>query len=262
MVDSCRECKQCRLDNEQYCHTGCVWTYNCKFKYGVENGNDSYGGYCKNIVVSKDFCLKIPANLDLAAATPLLCAGITVYSPMMQFGLKPEMKAAVVGLGGLGHMGVKIMKAMGCHTTVISRGTGKKVDACTNLKADAFIDSTNDEEMKAAAGSLDFMICTVSSVFSVQTYMDLLACDGKMILVGVPGNTCEVQGPSLIHQRRILTGSLIGGVKETQDMLDFCGKHDIVCDVEMVTADEIETAYDRTVASDVKYRFVIDTSTI
>jgi uncharacterized zinc-type alcohol dehydrogenase-like protein len=262
MVDSCRTCNSCRKGDEQYCSTGAVFTYNSKLKYNVENGADTYGGYSKHIVIDASFALKVPTNLDLAAATPLMCAGITMYSPMINFGLQPHMKFAVAGLGGLGHVGVKLGHAFGCHTTCISRGTSKKDTAINHLGADAYIDATSEEEMKAAAGTLDFVISTISAQYDVASYLNLLKPDGKFIVVGVPPGDVSLQLGGLIGGRRTLAGSLIGGVRETQDMLDFCGRHNITCDIELITADRINEAYDRTVASDVKYRFVIDTASI
>lgn len=229
MVDSCRSCRSCLKGSEQYCATGCVWTYNGTYKYEVETGNPTFGGYSKHIVVDKSFALTIPKSLDLAGATPLLCAGITMYSPMMHYGLRPNMKLGIVGLGGLGHMGVKLGKAFGCHTTVISRGQSKKEDSLNNLGADAFIDSTNAEEMANAAKSLDFIISTVSAKFDIGSYLNLLDIDGKFILVGVPPEEIGVHFSGLIHARRILGGSLIGGVRETQEMLDFCGEYFLHC---------------------------------
>jgi uncharacterized zinc-type alcohol dehydrogenase-like protein len=261
MVDSCRSCGNCKKGSEQYCETGMVSTYNSTHKYGVESGTDTYGGYAQSIVVDKAFALKIPMNLDLAAATPLLCAGITVYSPMMQYGLRPNMRLGIIGLGGLGHMGVKLGKAFGCHTTVISRGEGKKDDSLNNLKAHAYLDSKNAEQMEEAAKSLDFIICTVSAEFDPTLYLNLLDIDGKFIVVGAPPAPVALGLPSLIFSRRMIGGSLIGGVQETQEMLDFCGRYNIVCDIEMIGATGLDESYNRCVAGDVKYRFVVDTST-
>jgi len=201
-------------------------------------------------------------NLDLAGATPLLCAGITTFSPLMHFGLTPVHRFAVVGLGGLGHMGVKFGKAFGAHTTVISRGTSKRDLAMTQLGADAFLDSTDEAAMTAAAGSFDFILNAVSAQHDLSAYIGLLDTDGKMVVVGVPPSELGLRYGSLIFGRKSICGSLIGGVKETQQMMDFCGRKNIVCDIEMINADYISTAYDRTIASDVKFRFVIDTTSI
>jgi len=269
MVDSCRSCVNCRRGNEQYCSNGFVGTYNGRHKYCIEcspgdpgSGTPTYGGYSKHIVVDQAFVLLIPSTLDLAAATPLLCAGITVYSPMIHFGLRPNMKFGVVGLGGLGHMAVKIGVAFGCHTTVISRGISKREDSLNLLKAHAFLDSTNESDMRAAASSFDFIISSVSAKFNVGMYLGLLEADGKFIVVGAPPDALDVGASQLIFGRKTFAGSLIGGIAETQEMLDFCGRNGIVCDIETIEANKITESYDRAVASDVKYRFVIDVATI
>jgi len=267
MVDSCRSCANCRKGEEQYCFTGMTGTYNSKYKYphsaeyNEDGGAPTYGGYSQKIVVDKNYVLKIPDNLDLAAATPLLCAGITVYSPMMHYGLRSNMKFGVIGLGGLGHMAAKFGVGFGCHTTIISRGTAKKEGALNDLKVDAYLDSKNAEEMKAAAGSLDFILCTAAADYDLNEYVSLLGHDGKFVVVGVPSSPRPLFMFPLIGRRVQLGGSLIGGIQETQEMLDFCGKKNIVCDIEMVNGTQIDDAYKRTVAGDVKYRFVIDTST-
>ena len=260
MVDSCRACTQCKLSEEQFCANGCTFTYNGMHTYdhSVEKGQPTYGGYSKHIVVDQAFVLSIPSNLDLAAAAPLLCAGITTYSPLMKFGLKPGMRFGVAGLGGLGHMGVKFGKAMGCHTTVISRGTGKRSAALDKLKADAYLDIKDDDAVKEAKGKFDFILNTISADYDVNQYIDLLSFEGKMIFVGVPPNKQPLHLGGLIFQRKMIGGSLIGGIKETQEMLDFCGKHNIVCDIELVTAEKIDEMYDRVVKADVQYRAVID----
>lgn len=260
-VDSCRNCRNCRQGKEQYCLSGYVGTYNSKYKYCIECGNNTYGGYSKHIVVDRAFALKIPNSLDLAAATPLLCAGITVYSPMMHFGLRSNMKFGVVGLGGLGHMAAKFGVAFGCHTTVISRGMSKRDSSINELKVHDFIDSTNTEQMAANRGTFDFLICTISAAYDLRTYLKLLHTDGKFIVVGAPPSPVEVSCSQLIGSRVLVAGSLVGGLPETQEMLDFCGRHNITCDIELIGAKDIDQSYDRTVASDVKYRFVIDTST-
>ena len=268
MVDSCRSCKNCSAGDEQYCRNGAVFTYNSKFKYphcvecNSEGGNPTYGGYSEAIVVDQRFVVSIPSNLDLAAATPLLCAGITVYSPMIHYGLSPNMRLAVAGLGGLGHMAVKIGLAFGCHVTVLSRGTSKKHDVLNNLKAHAFVDVTNEEEVRAAGGSFDFIVDTISAKHDVNMYVGLLAVDGKFIVVGASPEQLEFNPSAFIFGRKVLGGSLIGGVRETQEMLDFCGRHNITCDIERISAKDINVAYERTLKSDVKYRFVIDAKTL
>jgi len=264
MVDSCRSCTNCRRGEEQYCANSCVYTYNSvhRFAHCVECGTPTYGGYSKAIVVNQDFVLSIPSNLDLAAATPLLCAGITLYSPLIRFGLQANKKLGIVGMGGLGHMGVKLGVAMGSHTTVISRGTSKKETSLNDLHAHAFIDSTNAEEMNAVAGTFDLIICTISAKYDIVPYLKLLRTDGQFVVVGVPPESIPLAAHNLVNQRLSLAGSLIGGIRETQEMLDFCGRNDIVCDIELINADYINQAYDRAVNSDVKYRFVIDTASI
>jgi len=214
------------------------------------------------VVVAEGYICSIPANLDLAAATPLLCAGITMYSPMIHYGLQPSQRFAVVGLGGLGHMGAKLGVAFGAHTTVISRGSGKRESALGELKVHAYLDSTDVDAMTAAAGSFDFIIDTVSAEHDMGALLRLLDTDGKLILVGAPPTPLSIAAFSLIPRRKTLAGSMIGGIKETQDMLDFCGRHNITCDIEQIDASRINEAYDRTVRSDVKYRFVIDCDTI
>jgi alcohol dehydrogenase (NADP+) len=268
MVDSCRDCRYCRKNEEQYCSTGCVFTYNSRAKYphmeeyNAEGGAPNHGGYSKTIVVDQSFVLSIPSNLDLAAATPLLCAGITTYSPLIHFGLNPSHRFGVLGLGGLGHMGVKFGKAFGAHTTVISRGTAKRDSALNELGAHAYLDSTNAEEFAAAAGTFDFILDTVSAVHDIRAVLSLLTVDGKLVMVGLPPEPLSIGAGAFINKRKTVSGSMIGGVAETQDMLDFCGRNDIVCNIELINASQINEAYERTIAADVKYRFVIDVSTI
>ena len=222
MVDSCRQCKNCTKGYEQFCTpSGCVFTYNSRFKYkhcaeyDDQGGAPTYGGYSQAIVVDEKFALSMPPNLDLAAATPLLCAGITTYSPMKHQGLKSTDKFAVIGLGGLGHMALKFAKAWGCHTTVISRGKGKK-ESALSLGADNFIDSTNPDEMKAASGSINFIINCVAADHDIASYMELLDVHGKMVLVAIPPSQLPLKAFHLIHGDKTLAGSLIGGIAETQ----------------------------------------------
>jgi len=268
IVDSCRSCDNCRHGEENYCAKGMVGTYNSKHKYAhcveynVDGGAPTYGGYSQTIVVDHNYVLSIPENLDLAAATPLLCAGITTYSPLMHFGLKPNQTFAVNGLGGLGHMAAKFGVAWGADTTIISRGTGKKAGALAELKVHHFIDSTNEDELKESAGKFDFILDTVSAVHDIPTLVGLLKTNGKLILVGAPPGPLNFSGLQLIMGRKTIAASLIGGIQETQEMLDFCGRHNITCDIEMISADQINVAYERTLKSDVKYRFVIDNATL
>jgi len=268
MVGSCGDCQSCREGNEQYCSTGMVGTYNSREKYPhmaeytPEGGAPTYGGYSKSIVVNHKFVVSIPENLNLAAAAPLLCAGITMYSPMIHFGLRPNHKVAILGLGGLGHMGAKLAVAMGCHTTVVSRGTGKKASALSDLKVHGYVDSSNVDEFKGAMGSFDFIIDTISADHDIASYIGLLKTNGKLCSVGAPPAALKMPATPLIFGRRSWCGSLIGGVRETQEMLDFCGRHNITCEIEMINANEIDVAYERTIKGDVKYRFVIDTASM
>lgn len=268
MVDSCRTCRNCRQGDEQYCMEGLVGTYASQFKYkhcqeyNEQGGNPTYGGYSQRIVVDRNYVLHVPENLDIKGVAPLLCAGITTYSPLIYYGLRPFHKFAVAGLGGLGHMAVKFGVAFGAHTTVISRGTSKKNSALNELHADAYIDFTNPEEVKAAAGTFDFILNTIAADHDINAYLRLLKTDGKMIMVGLTEKPIPTYPHPLVENRRVLGGSMIGSIKETQEMLDFCGRKNIVSDVEVISADQINEAYTRTIKSDVKYRFVIDTSTL
>lgn len=254
MVNSCRTCSSCEKGEEQFCENGATFTYNSQ-----EDGKNTYGGYSTSMVVHKDFTLRIPENLPLAGAAPLLCAGITTFSPLKYFKLdQPGTKLGVVGLGGLGHMAVQLGKAMGCEVTVISTSEKKKDEAVNELGADHFIVSKDAEQMKAAAASLDGIIDTVSAQHPVMDYMALLRTDGRMVCVGVPPENLEIHASSLVFGRKTLSGSLIGGIKETQEMLDFCGKHNITSFVEVVPITYLNKAMERLVKNDVHYRFVID----
>ena len=262
MVDSCRSCRNCKHGEEQYCMGGgAVFTYNNVEKYphcpGYNAADPSksaitYGGYSKDIVVTESFVCKIPTNLDLAAATPLLCAGITVYSPMKHYGLVAGQRFAVAGLGGLGHMAVKFGVAWGCHVTVISRGPSKRDEALKGLGAHAFLDSTDKDAMTAAGEKFDFLLDCIAADHDVEAYIGTVAVGGKLVMVGIPSDKVKVSAFAFVMRRKQICGSLIGGIEETQEMLDFCGLHNIVCDIEMVAAKDINTAYDRTVKSDVK----------
>ena len=257
-VDSCRTCPSCLSGEEQYCDQGMSGTYN---GYERDGKTPTYGGYSRQIVVDQNYVLSVPANLPLHATAPLLCAGITTYSPLRKFGVGPGTKAGVIGLGGLGHMAVKFAVAFGAEVTVISTSPGKEADA-RGMGAHDFMVSRDQAHMKARAGHFDFLINTVSAVNDYNANLNLLGRDGTMVLVGAPPAPVPVSGFSLIGKRRRLAGSLIGGIRETQEMLDFCGQHNIVCDVEVIPAARINESYERVMKSDVKYRFVIDCSTI
>ena len=258
MVDSCGTCPECAEGLEQYCDRT-VFTYNSPDKH---TGKVTYGGYSNQIVVDQRFVLRISDKLDLAATAPLLCAGITTYSPLRQWNVSKGHKVGVVGLGGLGHMAVKFAHAFGAHVVLFTTSPGKAEDA-KRLGADEVVISKNPDEMKQHEQSCDFILNTVAAPHDLDQFMALLKRDGTMCLVGVP----DLPHPSpsvanLIFKRRKLGGSLIGGIRETQEMLDFCAEHGIVSDIEMIRMDEINEAYDRMVKSDVKYRFVIDMATL
>ncbi len=259
MVGSCGGCASCAAHEEQFCAAGGpVFTYGSVDARHKADGV-TQGGYSSHIVVDQKFALKFPAALDRAAGAPLLCAGITVYSPLRHFALDwPGMKIGVVGLGGLGHMAVKFIKAFGGHCTVISTSPAKEAEARAGLGADAFLVSKDEAAMAAAAGSLDGIIDTVSASHSLDALLALLKTDGKLVLVGLPpaGNTVSAFG--LVSRRRSVAGSLIGGVKETQEMLDFCAAKGIAADVEVVTGGAANGAWARMLAGDVRYRFVLD----
>ena len=253
-VDSCRKCSACEADQEQFCKVHCAATYN-----GTEMDETTmtFGGYSKHYVVDQAYALKVAADQNLAAVAPLLCAGITTYSPLKRFKVGPGTRAAVVGLGGLGHMGVKLAVAMGADVTVLSTSPSKEADAKA-LGAHHFAVTTDKANLKPLAGSFDFILDCVSADHEMDMYLKMLDVEGAMVLVGLPENPISARAFSLAGNNRTLAGSSIGGIKETQEMLDFCAEHGITSDVEMVTPDQIETAYDRTIRSDVRYRFVID----
>lgn len=257
MVDSCRSCPNCIKDLEQFCPTT-TFTYNSTDQ---KSGGITYGGYSDNIVVDKAFVLKIPPNLDLAATAPLLCAGITTYSPMRHHNVSPGQKVGVVGLGGLGHVAVKLAKAFGAHVVVFTTSSSK-VEAAMGLGADEVVNSKNPDEMKKHLNSFHFILDTVSAQHDINAYLLLLGIDGNLTQVGVPPEPLSLNVGSLIYGRRSLSGSLIGGIKETQEMLDFCGEHNITADIELIPIQNINEAYDRLVKSDVKYRFVIDMASL
>jgi len=256
-VMSCRKCKSCDMSLEQYClgDPGCIFTYN----YMHADGTIEQGGYSSHHVVHQDFVLSVPEHLPIEGCAPLLCAGITVYSPMKYYGAdKAGMKLGVVGLGGLGHMAVKFGKAFGMEVTVISTSPSKEQEALSRLKADRFLLSTDQAAMNKAASSLDAIVDTISAPHDIDKMCGLLGVNGKLILVGASPEPLKFHTMSIIGKRLTIGGSLIGGIEETQEMLDFCGKHGIVSDVEVIDASYVNTAFDRVVKSDVKYRFVIN----
>lgn len=255
MVDSCMKCTSCKKGLEQYCDKDFISTYNSK---EYKSGNVTYGGYSTHIVVREEFVFKIPKNLDHAAAAPLLCAGITTYSPLNHWKVGPQHKVGVVGVGGLGHMAVKLAHAMGAHVVVFTTSKDKVKEA-KRLGAKEVVYSKSIEDIDKQKNKLDYIINTLSVVHDLNTYLQCLKRDGVMVMLGLP----EQAYPSLninelIWYRKSLAGSLIGGVKETQKMLNFCGKHNIVCDIELINIQEVNLAYERMLKGDVKYRFVID----
>jgi uncharacterized zinc-type alcohol dehydrogenase-like protein len=258
MVDSCRECQYCNEGLEQYCEEGNIQTYNSPDRY---LGTQTYGGYSENIVVHEDFVLRVPENLDLAATAPLLCAGITTYSPLKHWNVGAGQKVGVVGLGGLGHMAVKIAKAMGADVVVFTTSPSKVEDA-KRLGADEVVLSKSDEQMARYGGKLHFILDAVSAQHDINAYLNLLRVDGSLALVGAPEHPLPVAAFSLIPYRRSFAGSMIGGIAETQEMLDFCGKHNIVSDIELINIQQINEAYERLLKGDVKYRFVIDMASL
>jgi uncharacterized zinc-type alcohol dehydrogenase-like protein len=258
MVDSCRECEHCAEGLEQYCERGNTGTYNSPDKH---LGGQTYGGYSESIVVDESFVLKVPENLDLAAVAPLLCAGITTYSPLKHWKVGPGQKVGVVGLGGLGHMAVKLAKAMGAEVIVFTTSPSKVEDA-KRLGADDVVLSKDAADMQRYARKLHFVLDAVSAEHDINAYLALLKVDGSLVLVGAPENPLPVAAFSLIPKRRSFSGSMIGGIAETQEMLDFCGKHGITSDIEMINIQQINEAYERLLKGDVKYRFVIDMASL
>ncbi|MDX5417681.1 MAG: NAD(P)-dependent alcohol dehydrogenase [Hymenobacteraceae bacterium] len=253
-VDSCRECHSCKEGLEQYCEVQNVGTYN---SFERDSKTITYGGYSSQIVVDENYTLKVPENLDLARVAPLLCAGITTYSPIMQWKIGKGHRVGIVGLGGLGHMAVKIAAAKGADVTVLSTSPNKEQDAL-DLGAHTFAVTKDEATLKKLRNSFDFIIDTVSAPHDYNLYLSMLKRDGTMILLGAPPEPSTVAGFSLIARRKRLAGSMIGGIPETQEMLDFCAEHNIMADIEMIPMDEINNAYERMLRSDVKYRFVID----
>jgi uncharacterized zinc-type alcohol dehydrogenase-like protein len=257
MVDSCRECVNCHKGEEQYCLSGNTGTYAAIDRYGQY----TQGGYSTHIVVTEDFVVRIPDGMELDVAAPLLCAGITTYSPLRHWGAAPGKKVAVVGLGGLGHMAVKLAHAMGAEVAVLSQSLKKKEDGL-RLGADHYYATSDPETFKKLAGSFDLIVNTVSAQIDINAYLSLLALDGTLVNVGAPAEPLPVQVFSLIPHRRSFAGSMIGGIRETQEMLDFCAEHQIAPEIEVISAKQIDVAWERVLASDVRYRFVIDISTM
>jgi uncharacterized zinc-type alcohol dehydrogenase-like protein len=258
MVDSCRECANCKDDLEQFCMKGATFTYASKDRH---DGSTTQGGYSNHIVVDEAFTLQISDKLDLAAVAPLLCAGITTYSPLKHWKIGKGSKVGVIGLGGLGHMALKLAHAFGATVVQFTTSPSKREDAL-RLGADEVVLSNDAAQMKAHAGSFDFILDTVSAPHDLNAYLRMLKRDGTMTLVGIPDTPPTVQGGSLVHGRRSLAGSLIGGIAETQEMLDFCAEHGIVSDIEKIDIQNINEAYERMLKSDVKYRFVIDMASL
>lgn len=257
-VDSCRECENCKQGLEQYCTGHLSVTYNGR---EADKETPTYGGYSQAIVVDENYALHIPGNLALDIAAPLLCAGITLYSPLRQWGVGPGMKVGIVGLGGLGHMGVKIAHAMGADVTLISHSAHKEADARA-LGANNFLLSSDKGQMKAARYSFDLIINTVAVNIDVDQYLSLLKLDGTLVMVGIPTEPLSIRTFSMAMARRRVAASNIGGIAETQEMLDFCAEHGFGADIETIDAKDINTAWERVINSDVKYRFVIDTASM
>ncbi len=258
MVDSCRECSACRAGEEQYCSRIATFTYNSEDKV---SGGVTYGGYSDSIVVDEAFAVRVPKSIDPAAAAPLLCAGITTYSPLRHWKVGKGQKVGIVGLGGLGHMGVKLAHAMGAHTVLFTTSPKKAEDA-KRLGADEVVVSKNADEMAKHAGSFDFILDTASADHDLNAYLMQLKLDGTMTLVGAPEKPAPVAAFALIFGRRRLAGSGIGGIRETQEMLDFCAEHKVAADVEVIPIQKINEAYERMLKGDVKYRFVIDMASL
>ena len=258
MVDSCRECEYCRDGLEQFCEPGNTLTYNSPDKH---LDTPTYGGYSESVVVDEHFVLRVPGNLNLAATAPLLCAGITTYSPLKHWHAGPGKKVGVVGIGGLGHMAIKIARAMGADVVVFTTSTSKAEDA-KRLGADEVVLSTDKAQMKAKRRSLHLIIDTVSGQHDINAYLRLLKVDGTLVLVGAPENPLPVEAFSVIPKRVSFAGSTIGSIAETQEMLDFCSKHNITADIELISIQDINDAYDRLLKGNVHYRFVIDMASL
>ena len=257
-IDSCRDCSSCNQGLEQYCEKGMTPTYNGVERDGV---TPTMGGYCDGYVINENYAVKIPDGLDLAAVAPLLCAGITLYSPLKHWKAGAGKKVAVMGLGGLGHMGVKFAHALGAEVTVLSHSPSKEADA-RQLGADHFVVTSDPAQMKLNKRKFDLILNTVSAEHDINDYLSLLTTDGTLVVIGLPGVPFAVNADSLLSGRRSMAGSMIGGISELQEMLKFCGEKNIVSEIELISADYVNTAYERTVKSDVRFRFVIDIATL
>jgi uncharacterized zinc-type alcohol dehydrogenase-like protein len=255
-IDSCGTCSHCLRGLQQYCENGMIGTYNARDK----EGQIVFGGYSDTFVIHEDYAVHVPESLSLPGVAPLLCAGITLYSPLKHWNVQAGTRVGVMGLGGLGHMGVKFAKALGATVTVFSHSPNKEADARA-MGADHFVSTKEPSVLKSYASQFDLILNTVSADLDINSYLNLLALDGTLVVIGLPSHPYSVNVATLLGARRSMAGSMIGGIPEMQEMLDFCGVHNIVSDVEVISADYANTAYDRTVASDVKYRFVIDGST-
>lgn len=256
-IDSCRKCPPCKSGLQQYCDEGMTGTYN---GYERDGKTIAFGGYSTGFVIDQDYAVTIPENLDMAGVAPLLCAGITLYSPIRHFKVGPGMQVAVMGLGGLGHMGVKFAAALGAEVTVISHSSSKREDAL-RMGAKDFKVVKSSEDLKDLNRKFDLVLNTVSALIDINAYLNILKIDGTMVIIGLPDSPYSVSAGALLNGRKSLTGSMIGGMPELQEMINFAGLHNIVSDIELVKADYVEKAYERTVASDVRYRFVIDANT-
>ena len=256
-IDSCRHCPNCKRGLQQYCLEGMTGTYN---GYERNSENIAFGGYSKHFVIHEDYAIHIPSNLSLPGVAPLLCAGITLYSPIRHWKVSRGTKVAVMGLGGLGHMGVKFAAALGAEVTVLSHSPAKEKDA-RDMGAHHFISTKNDDWQKPLRKNFDLILNTVSADLDLEPYLSTLATDGTLVIIGLPGKPYSINAGTMLDGRRSIAGSMIGGMPELQEMMNFCGEQNIVSDVEVINADYINKAYERTVNSDVKYRFVIDAST-
>lgn len=261
MVDSCGECEPCVAGEQQYCTRGATMTYNTGVEEQVQPGGHTLGGYATQIVVTEGFVVAIPEGIGLDEAAPLLCAGVTLFSPLRHWNAGPGKKVAIIGMGGLGHVGVKIAAAMGAEVTVLSHSLSKADDG-RRFGAHHYYATSDRQIFRELRNSFDLIINTVSADLPIDTYMRLLKLDGSLVILGLPDNPLVVQPFNLANRRRSLSGSMIGGIPQTQEMLNFCAEHEIGAEIEVISADEIDAAYERVVASDVRYRFVIDAATM